>query len=164
MRNHFSLRFLILPLFNGQKNSGPAGLCLPPCPELKSPCYTPRGRSAKVCCLWFFNTGAGIYLQIHPSPSVHLEPQNKTYFLLPPRGAGALEARLGTGVDCVSKKHCVAYLPLCVSLRTLTKSLKSSLDLAKETSGSRCILRNEPECSVLRLQNSQHSPVAVTRF
>lgn len=114
--NHFSLRFLILLLFNGQKNSGPADLSLPLCPKLKSPCYTLRGRSAKVCCLWFFNIGAGIYLQIHHSPSVHLEPQNKTYFLLTPHGAGAPEVRLGNEVDCVSRKQGAAgkWSRLCV--------------------------------------------------
>ena len=147
--NHFSPGFLILLLLNEQKNSGPAGLCLPLCPELKSPCYTPRGRSAKMCWLWFFNIGAKTYLQIQPSPSVHPESQNKAYFLLIPCRASALETWLGTGVDCVSRKHCAAYFPL-VSLYNTDQRLSSSLDLAKETSGSRCILGNKPECSELQ--------------
>lgn len=120
--NHFSPRFLILRLLNEQKNSGPAGLCLPLCPELKSPCCAPRGRSAKMCWLLFFNIRAKIYLQIQPSPSVHPEPQNKAYFLLIPHRASALETWLGTGVDCMSRKHCTAFLPLVSLLQHWPKT------------------------------------------
>lgn len=131
MMSHFSPGFLILRLLNEQKNSGPAGLCLPLCPELKSPCYAPKGRSTKMCWFWFFNIGAKINLQIQPSPSVHPEPQNKAYFLLNPHRASALETWLGTGVDCVSRKHCAVYLPLT----TLTKDSALPLTLPRRPQG-----------------------------
>lgn len=35
----------------------------------------------------------------------------------------------------ISRNHCAVYLPLYIFFRTLTKSLKCPLDLAKETLG-----------------------------
>ena len=137
-------------------------MCFPLCPELKSPWYAPRGRRAKGCWLWFFNIGAKIYLQIQPNPTVHPEPQNKAYFLLIPRRASALEMWLGTGVDCMSRKHCAAYLPLCISLTTLTKDSALPLTLPRRPQGADAFW--ETNLNVLSSSSKILSiPIAITQ-